>query len=276
MTAATEIKSLVRARYGALAQGTGRGCGDTSTCCGESALDMIGDAYADVAGYVADADLGLGCGLPTRYAAIKNGDVVLDLGSGAGIDAFVARRSVGEEGRVVGVDMTEAMIERARSNAARLGYANVEFRLGEIEHLPVADDCVDVVISNCVLNLVPDKARAFAETLRVLRPGGHFCVSDIIATGALPEGIRRAAALYVGCVAGAMPEPDYLAVIREAGFGEVRIVERKPIPLPVEVLREHLSDAEVATFEASGVELLSVSVLGVKPAACCDTDCCRS
>jgi arsenite methyltransferase len=276
MTAATEIKSLVRARYGAIAQGTGRGCGNTSTCCGEPALDMIGDAYVDVAGYVADADLGLGCGLPTRYAAIKNGDVVLDLGSGAGIDAFVARRSVGEEGRVVGVDMTEAMIERARSNAARLGYANVEFRLGEIEHLPVADDCADVVISNCVLNLVPDKAQAFAETLRVLRPGGHFCVSDIIATGALPEGIRRAAALYVGCVAGAMPEPDYLAVIREAGFGELRIVERKSIPLPVEVLREHLSDAEVAAFEASGVELLSVSVLGVKPAACCGADCCRS
>jgi arsenite methyltransferase len=133
-----------------------------------------------------------------------------------------------------------------------------------------------VVISNCVLNLVPDKAQAFAETLRVLRPGGHFCVSDIIATGALPEGIRKAAALYVGCVAGAMPEPDYLAVIREVGFGEVRIVERKPVPLPVEVLREHLSNAELVAFRASGVELLSGSVLGVKPAACCGADCCRS
>ena len=196
---------------------------------------MIGDAYADLAGYVADADLGLGCGVPTRHAGIGEGDVVLDLGSGAGIDALVARRSVGEAGRVIGVDMTAAMIERARNNAANLGYGNVEFRLGEIEHLPVPDNAVDVVISNCVLNLVPDKARAFAETLRVLKPGGHFCVSDIIATGALPQGIRAAAALYVGCVAGAMAETDYVAAIEGAGFKHIRIVERKPVPLPDEV-----------------------------------------
>jgi SAM-dependent methyltransferase len=236
---------------------------------------MIGDAYADLAGYVADADLGLGCGVPTRHAGIEKGDVVLDLGSGAGIDAFVARRSVGEAGCVIGVDMTSAMIERASNNAARLGYGNVEFRLGEIEHLPVADASVDVVISNCVLNLVPDKAQAFAETSRVLKPGGHFCVSDIIATGALPQGIRAAAALYVGCVAGAMAETDYVAVIERAGFKELRIVERKPIPLPDEVLREHLADTELSVFRASGVELLSVTVLGTKPRACCSDDCCR-
>lgn len=276
MTTTTEIKSLVRARYGAIAEGAAQGCGCAPSCCDDGALDMIGDAYADLAGYVADADLGLGCGVPTRHAGIKDGDVVLDLGSGAGIDAFVARRSVGEAGRVIGVDMTEAMIERARNNAAKLGYGNVEFRLGDIEHLPVADDSVDVVISNCVLNLVPDKARAFAETLRVLKPGGHFCISDIIATGTLPEGIRTAAGLYVGCVAGAMPEADYLAVIREAGFSEVRIVERKPIPLPIQLLWEHLSDAELVAFRASGVELLSVTVLGLKPVACCGEDCCRS
>lgn len=276
MTATTEIKSLVRARYGAIAEGAARGCGSAPGCCEDGALDMIGDAYADVAGYVADADLGLGCGLPTRHAGIMDGDVVLDLGSGAGIDAFVARRSVGEAGRVIGVDMTEAMITRARNNAAKLGYGNVEFRLGEIEHLPVDDGTIDVVISNCVLNLVPDKARAFAETLRVLKPGGHFCVSDIIATGTLPEGIRAAAALYVGCVAGAMAETDYLAVIREAGFSKIRIAERKPIPLPDEVLREHLSDADLFAFRASGIELLSVTVLGTRPAACCGDDCCRS
>jgi SAM-dependent methyltransferase len=235
---------------------------------------MIGDAYAGLAGYVAEADLGLGCGVPTRHAGIEEGDVVLDLGSGAGVDAFVARRRVGEAGRVIGVDMTEAMIERARANAAKLGYRNVEFRLGEIEQLPVEDDAVDVVISNCVLNLMPDKAKAFAETLRVLRPGGHFCVADIIATGPLPDGIRRAAALYVGCVAGAMPETDYLAVIGEAGFSDVRIAERKPIALPDEVLREHLSDAALAAFRASGVCLLSVTVLGAKPKACCGATCC--
>lgn len=274
-TTATEIKSLVRARYGAIAEGTGQACGCAPSCCDEAGLDMIGGAYADLAGYLTDADLGLGCGVPTRHAGIKAGDVVLDLGSGAGIDAFIARRSVGEAGRVIGVDMTPAMIERARNNAARLGYGNVEFRLGEIEDLPVPDNAVDVVISNCVLNLVPDKARAFAETFRVLKPGGHFCISDIIATGALPQGIREAAALYVGCVAGAVAETDYVAIIERAGFKETRIVERKLIPRPDEMLREHLSDAELSVFRASGVELLSVTVLGTKPRACCSDDCCR-
>ena len=153
-------------------------------CCADGSLDMIGDAYQTVEGYVADADLALGCGLPTRHAGIEAGNVVLDLGSGAGVDAFVARRLVGEQGRVVGVDMTPSMIERARANAAKLGYGNVEFRFGEIEALPVEDGTIDVVISNCVLNLVPDKAAAFAETFRVLAPGGHFCVSDIVASGA--------------------------------------------------------------------------------------------
>jgi arsenite methyltransferase len=276
MTAAIESKSVVRAKYGAIAAGAARGCGCAPTCCGEGALDMIGDAYADLAGYVADADLGLGCGVPTRLAGIEQGDVVLDLGSGAGIDAFIARRSVGEAGRVIGVDLTEAMIERARANAAKIGYGNVEFRLGEIEHLPVQADTIDVVISNCVLNLVPEKAKAFAETWRVLKPGGHFCVSDIIGTAPLPDGIRMAAALYVGCVAGAMPETEYLAVIREAGFDDVRVAERKPVALPDEVLREHLSEAELSTFRESGVGLLSVTVLGTKPGACCGNDCCRS
>ena len=273
MTATQDIKAVVRARYGAIAE-SAQGCCGPSVGCGDNALDMIGGAYADLEGYVADADLGLGCGVPTRHAGIRKGHVVLDLGSGAGIDAFVARRSVGESGRVIGVDMTAAMIERARANAAKLGYGNVEFRLGEIERLPVEDATIDVVISNCVLNLVPDKATAFVETFRVLRPGGRFCVSDIVATGTLPDGIRRAAALYVGCVAGALPETDYLAVIREAGFDAVRIAERKPIALPDEMLREHLSETELAAFRESGVGLLSVTVLGAKPEACCAGDCC--
>ena len=274
MTAATEIKIVVREKYGAIARSGGKDCGCTPSCCGDGSLDMIGDAYAGIEGHVAEADLGLGCGLPTQHAGIREGYVVLDLGAGAGNDAFIARRLVGQEGRVIGVDMTEAMVERARTNAQKLGYANVEFRLGEIEDMPVEDGTVDVVISNCVLNLVPDKARAFAEAFRVLKPVGHFCVSDIVATGPLPDGIRGAAALYVGCVAGAIPEADYLAVIRAAGFGDVRIAERKPVSLPDKVLREHLSPAELREFRASGVGIQSVTVLGSKPAACCGADCC--
>ncbi len=271
MTNADQIKAVVRDRYGAIASSGGKGCGDQgcgsgASCCDDGELDMIGGAYASLEGYVADADLGLGCGLPTRHAGIREGEVVLDLGAGAGIDAFVARRMVGERGQVIGVDMTAAMVERARANAAKLGFANVEFRLGEIEDLPVAAGSVDLVISNCVLNLVPDKAAAFAQTFRVLKPGGRFCISDIVASGPLPDGIRKAAALYVGCVAGAWPEADYLAVIRGAGFADLRIVERKPIPLPDAVLAQHLSDAERQSFRASGIELSSVTVLGVKPA----------
>jgi arsenite methyltransferase len=264
MTAATEIRSVVRERYGAIARSAGKGCWAPG-CCGDGSLDMIGDAYAGIEGHVAEADLGLGCGLPTQHAGIREGHVVLDLVAGAGNDAFIARRLVGEHGRVIGVDMTEAMIERARTNAQKLGYANVEFRPGEIEDMPVEDGTVDVVISNCVLNLVPDKFRAFAESFRVLKPGAHFCVSDIVATGPLPDGIRSAAALYVGCVAGAIPQADYLGAIGSIGFEDVRIVERKPIPLPDEALREHLSDVELERFRSSGVQLLSITVLGTRP-----------
>jgi arsenite methyltransferase len=276
MTDADQIKAAVRDRYGAIASSSGKGCGPAASCCGEGELDMIGGAYAGLEGYVADADLGLGCGLPTRHAGIREGEVVLDLGAGAGIDAFVARRLVGERGQVIGVDMTAAMVERARANAAKLGFANVDFRCGEIEDLPVAAGTVDLVISNCVLNLVPDKAAAFAESFRVLKPGGRFCISDIVATGPLPDGIRKAAALYVGCVAGAWPQAEYLAVIQNAGFADVRIAERKPIPLPDAVLAEHLPDAERRSFRASGIELLSVTVLGTRPTsgACCSPGCC--
>ena len=181
-------------------------------------LNMIGDAYAGVAGHLAEADLNLGCGVPTRHAALAAGETVLDLGSGAGNDVFIARHEVGPEGRVIGVDMTPEMIVKARANASKLGYDNVEFRLGEIERMPVEAGSVDVVISNCVLNLVPDKAGAFAEMFRVLRPGGRFCVSDIVATGELPPPVQDAAGLYVGCVAGAMPEEDYLAPARRGRF----------------------------------------------------------
>jgi arsenite methyltransferase len=267
LNAESEIKRVVRERYASAAVSGTPCCGPKS--CGDAAdlgLDMIGEAYKGVDGYLADADLGLGCGLPTQHAGIRTGDVVLDLGSGAGIDAFVARRIVGASGRVIGVDMTPEMLARARDNAAKLGYDNVEFRFGEIEALPVDDAAIDVVVSNCVLNLVPDKARAFAEIFRVLRPGAHFCVSDIVTTGTLPEPIRNAAALYVGCVAGALPSGDYLRLIEEAGFEAIHVTETKPVDLPDDVLSHFLSGAEIAAFRRTGVGLRSITVRATKPA----------
>jgi arsenite methyltransferase len=281
MRSEDEIRTLVRERYGAIAQTAGSCCAPSSCGCGSAemapdGLDVIGDAYHGVAGRLEEADLHLGCGVPTRHAALRAGETVLDLGSGAGNDVFIARHEVGPEGRVLGVDMTPDMVGRARANAAKLGYDNVEFRLGEIEHLPVEAGGVDVVISNCVLNLVPDKEAAFAEIFRVLKPGGHFCVSDIVATGDLPAAIRKVAALHVGCVAGAMPEADYLGLIAAGGFAAMRVVEAKSIALPDAALAGHLSTEAIAAFRASGIELKSVTVLGTKAAAdaCCAPTCC--
>jgi arsenite methyltransferase len=198
MQSQDEIRTLVRERYGAIAREGASCCAPTSCGCGPEmapdGLNVIGDAYQGVQGRLADADLNLGCGVPTQHAALRPGETVLDLGSGAGNDVFIARHEVGPEGRVIGVDMTPDMIAKARTNAGKLGFDNVEFRLGEIEHLPVEAGSIDVIISNCVLNLLPDKAPAFKEMFRVLRPGGRFCVSDIVATGELPEGVRRAEA----------------------------------------------------------------------------------
>jgi len=262
MATEDDIRTLVRDRYGAAARDAG--------CCGVTlGLDVIGNAYDGVAGRLPEADLKLGCGVPTRHAALRPGDRVLDLGSGAGNDAFIARHEVGETGHVIGVDMTPDMITRARSNAGKLGFGNVEFRLGEIEHLPVETGSVDVIISNCVLNLLPEKAPAFAEMLRVLRPGGRFCVSDIVATGELPPAIRQAAALYVGCVAGALPETTYLALIGAAGFSDIDIAQARVIELPDAIvdqaLAPHMSPPEIAAFHASGLVLKSVTVTGRKP-----------
>jgi SAM-dependent methyltransferase len=264
-----EVWALVRERYGVIARQAGNCCGPTSCGCGPKAsdgLDTIRDAYAGVAGRMEEADLHLGCGVPTEYAALKPGETVLDLGSGAGNDVFIARHEVGPSGHVIGVDMTPEMITRARANAQKLGYANVEFRLGEIEHLPVESGSIDAILSNCVLNLLPDKAPAFIEMFRVLRPGGRFCISDIVATGILPPAVRHAAGLYVGCIAGALPEAEYLALIAAAGFVGTRIAKAQPIALPDEALAPHLSDEEIAAFRASGVLLKSVTVLASKPA----------
>ena len=252
---ADTLRAAVRATYAAAATGTaapeGDGCGPACGCTPGADLDFIGDAYDGIDGYLAEADLGLGCGIPTEHAALAEGETVLDLGSGAGIDAFVARRAVGDSGRVIGVDMTPEMVARARANAAALGYGNVVFRLGEIEAMPVEAATVDVIVSNCVLNLVPHKAEAFAEMHRVLRPGGRFCVSDVVTRGTLPDDVRASAALHAACVSGALPEADYLAALVTAGFEGVRVVEAKPLLVP----------------EAHGVAkgtLVSVTVLGTK------------
>lgn len=246
------LRTTVRDRYAAVARG------DALSCCGDAdgaeEINMIGDAYDDVEGYVAEADLKLGCGLPVEHAGLEPGQTVLDLGAGAGLDAFVARRVVGETGQVLGVDFTPEMVEKARENARKLGYANVRFELGDIESLPFADASVDVVISNCVLNLVPDKARAFTEMARVLRPGGHFSVSDVVSRGTLPASVRQSAELYAGCVAGALDQADYLRLLSEAGFENVEIVAERPIDLPEGLLPE-----------GAVAPLHSVTVRGVRP-----------
>ena len=281
--ASEKLKALVREKYGRIAADSPKSgsscCCAPSSCCGPSAaapgleaLDFTGDvagvreAYARLDGHDAEADLGLGCGLPTEHAGLAPGETVVDLGSGAGADAFIARAAVGETGRVIGVDLTPEMVARARANAARRGVSNVEFRLGDIEALPVDDASADVVVSNCVLNLVPDKRRAFAEIFRVLKPGGRFCVSDIVVEGGLPEGLRAAAELYVGCVAGALEAADYLAAIRGAGFEAVEVRSAKRIDLPDEVLLGHVDAAGLADYRASGAAVLSVTVVGARPA----------
>ncbi len=258
-----EIKATVREKYAQIAVGATSSCCDSSTCCTDD-ISMIGDAYDTVEGYVAEADLGLGCGLPTEYANLQPGQTVLDLGAGAGLDAFVARRIVGETGRVIGLDMTQEMVDNARANAQTLGYDNVDFYLGDIEAMPFDDDTVDVVISNCVLNLVPDKKAAFAEMYRVLKPGGHFCVSDVVYQGEMPEAVKRSAELYVGCVAGAMEREAYLGALQEAGFMDVEVVKGRVIDVPDEVLNQILGPAERAALRESGSAVLSVTVYGVK------------
>ena len=258
------IKEQVREKYGEIASSTkkeGCGCG-----CSTSSIEysMIGDEYDNVDGYVEDADLGLGCGIPTDVAGIEEGQTVLDLGSGAGLDVFVARKIVGEAGRVIGVDMTSEMIEKAQQNAKKHGFSNVEFILGDIEALPVESESVDVIISNCVLNLVPDKEKAFAEMYRVLKPGGHFTVSDIVVRGELPEAIQRAAEMYVGCVSGAMQQDAYMDLIRAANFQQVATLKQKNVPIPREELDKYLTKEESDAFFASGTEVLSVTVSGYR------------
>lgn len=267
MVAAEDIKNLVRQKYGEIAQSE---CSGGGSCCGvvESAsadFTIFADDYSALQGYAPEADLRLGCGLPTEFAKLSPGDVVVDLGSGAGNDAFVARALVGEKGRVIGIDMTEPMIAKARRNAEKLNFTNVEFRYGEIESIPLDSESVDVVISNCVLNLVPDKSKAFSEIFRILKPGGHFSISDVVLESPLPSGLQKAAEMYAGCVAGAILKGEYLRLISLQGFKGVHVQKEKSIEIPHDVLAKHLLPEEVSAFLAGDHVIRSVTVYGEKP-----------
>ena len=247
MSESGDIRAVVREKYGEIAEGKRSGCGCTGapaghppeagrgSCCGDVLL-TLGYTEEQKAAVPEGADLGLGCGNPLAHAALKPGETVLDLGSGAGVDCFLAAREIGPAGRVIGVDMTPSMIEKARANAARAGTANVEFRLGEIEHLPVADATVDCIISNCVVNLSPDKLQVFRDAHRALKPGGRMLLSDLVLTRPLSPELRQNVALYVGCIAGAAMKDDYLEMIRRAGFTEVAVVEERGYTVGLDAL----------------------------------------
>jgi len=266
MKNAENTKKMVKEKYGQIARKASQenSCGCGCSCEPDRDYSVFSDSYQNMEGYIAEADLGLGCGLPTEFAAIKAGDTVVDLGSGAGNDVFIARRLAGDSGRVIGIDMTPEMILKAQENNRKLGYQNVDFRLGEIEKLPVPDQAAEVVISNCVLNLVPDKEQAFREIYRILKAGGHFCLSDVVIKGKLPKKLQESAEMYAGCVAGALQQDDYLEIINQTGFNEVEIKKSKQIDLPDEVLREFLNSKEITDFRKSGTGIFSITVTGYK------------
>jgi len=279
MNTEQELKELVKEKYSQIANqertdNLSSCCGATSSCCSDEVYSIMADDYSKLDGYNPDADLGLGCGIPTEFAKLKEGDTVVDLGSGAGNDAFVARRIVGEKGKVIGVDFSEAMLQKARTNAEKLNLNNVEFRLGDIDNLPIGSNRADVILSNCVLNLVPDKVKVFLEIYRVLKAGGHFSISDIVLEGALPDKLKKAAEFYAGCVSGAIQKDIYLSLIKNAGFANLTIQKEKQIHIPDDILLEYLSNDELDQFKKSSVGIYSVTVYAEKP--CCDpnTGCC--
>ena len=268
MNSNEDIRNVVREKYDEIAE-QGRDTEQSACgCCGpkdEIDYTIFSEDYTKLEGYNPDADLGLGCGLPTEYALIKKGDTVVDLGSGAGNDCFVARSITGSEGHVIGVDMTENMLRKARENAEKLGYQNVEFRLGEIEHLPVLNNSTDIVISNCVLNLVPNKDEALSETFRILKPGGHFSISDMVVKQKLPEGLRNEAAMYAGCVAGALHIDDYLSKIEIAGFTDIKVQKERKIELPESILSRYLDKEELDNYINQNAGIFSITVYAEKP-----------
>ncbi len=252
-----------------------------SSCCGAGGCstevyNIMSEDYSILEGYNADADLGLGCGLPTQFAQIKKGDVVIDLGSGAGNDAFIARSKTGEAGKVIGIDFTPAMIDKARTNAEKLAFHNVEFRQGDIEKIPVTANTADVVVSNCVLNLVPNKDAVIKEIFRVLKPGGHFSISDIVLAGDLPDQLRNAAEMYAGCVSGAIQKEVYMELINSNGFANIKLQKEKAITIPDDILKNYLDQEGIQQFKTGTTGIFSVTVYAEKPkeAACCPPGCC--
>ena len=279
MNSNEEIKEMVKQKYAEIAlqnQDT-----NASSCCGSGGCstdvyNIMTDDYDHLEGYNPDADLKLGCGLPTEFAKIKKGDYVVDLGSGAGNDCFVARAETGESGKVVGIDFTPEMIEKARNNADKLGFNNVEFRLGDIENIPLMSNVADVVVSNCVMNLVPNKPKAFAEVQRILKPTGHFSISDIVLVGDLPEKIKNAAEMYAGCVASAIQMEDYLKIIENSGFKNITLQKKKPIIVPDDILRNYLNEEEIQQYKDSTTRIYSITVYAEKVVGCCtpNSGCC--
>lgn len=264
MKTSATLKKLVQEKYSEIAHQ------ENPSCCGskdenQEVYHMMSDDYTKIEGYQATADLGLGCGLPTQFAQIQKGDTVIDLGSGAGNDCFIARHETGESGKVIGIDFTEAMIHKARINAEKLGLNNVEFRQGDIEDMPVSDNLADVIVSNCVLNLVPDKEKVIREIYRCLKPGGHFSISDIVLAGELPEALKTDAEMYAGCVSGAIQKNDYISHIKEAGFIDLVIQKEKPILLPDSILDRYMDAEQKALFKSGETGIFSITVFARKP-----------
>ncbi|MCH7960443.1 MAG: arsenite methyltransferase [Candidatus Hydrogenedentes bacterium] len=280
-TETSDIKKNVRERYASVVTESTSCCGspaaDATACCGTAPEDersgLVGYSQEELNSLPEGANLGLGCGNPLAFASIQEGDTVLDLGSGGGIDCFLAAKQVGDTGNVIGIDMTPEMLERARANAEKGGYTNVEFRLGEIEALPVADATVDLVISNCVINLSPEKDRVFREIFRVLKPGGQFFVSDIVLSKPLPEVVQRSVAAYAGCVAGALMKEDYLQTITDAGFSAPTVLSEDAFPISSftadPTVKALVADAETIPEEAirdAQDAILSIKIKGIKEA----------
>lgn len=273
-----ELKKMVQEKYSAIAR-QDKSVNEASCCgsggCSTEVYNIMADDYTRLEGYHAGADLGLGCGLPTQFAHIKKGDIVIDLGSGAGNDAFIARSETGPTGKVIGIDFTPAMVEKARHNATVNKFDNVQFLLGDIEHMPVGNNTADVIVSNCVLNLVPNKYGVFKEIFRVLKNGGHFSISDIVLDGSLPEALRDAAEMYAGCVSGSVQKEAYLSMIGDAGFTNMVVQKEKQILVPDDILKNYLSAPELAAFRSSATGIYSITVYAEKPmSSCCAPGCC--
>ena len=273
-----QLKEIVRQKYSEIAlqdKETNQSSCCGSGCCSTEVYNIMNDDYNELTGYNADADLGLGCGLPTQFAKIKKGDTIIDLGSGAGNDCFIARAETGEDGIIIGIDFTPAMIDKARANAEKLGYYNVEFRQGDIEKIPVSANVADVIVSNCVLNLVPNKDNVFKEIFRVLKPGGHFSISDVVLVGNLPDSLRKDAEMYAGCVAGAIQKKTYLELIQTNGFSNITLQKEKPINIPDDILKNYLNEKELTNFKTGNTGIFSITVYAEKSKSCCGTDCCN-